>query len=72
MAPAPHRKTFPPPRDAGPRRPRFARPAVERLEARCLLTGLYGLTVRLGATLGTNVFRIQAGNVSTDIAITGR
>jgi hypothetical protein len=34
--------------------------------------GLYGLTVRLGATVGTNVFRIQAGDISTDIAITGR
>src|SRR5262249_38216342 len=42
MTPAPPRKGFLPPRD--PRRPRFARPAVEHLEGRCLLTRLYALT----------------------------
>ncbi|MBL8221178.1 MAG: S8 family serine peptidase [Bryobacterales bacterium] len=36
------------------------------------IPGLYGITVQLGPTAGANVFRIQAGNVSTLVTITGQ
>jgi subtilisin family serine protease len=36
------------------------------------IPGLFGIDVQLGPAAGTNVFRIQAGNASLDITITGR
>lgn len=36
------------------------------------IPGLYGLTVRLGPVAGANTFRIQAGEASTTVSITGQ
>jgi len=36
------------------------------------IPGLYGITVQLGPAAGANVFRIQAGSVSTLVTITGQ
>ncbi|MBI3695040.1 MAG: hypothetical protein HY238_09415 [Acidobacteria bacterium] len=36
------------------------------------IPGAYSLTVRLGVQAGSNVFRIQAGELSKEVTITGR